>query len=380
MSERSWEFVIVGGGVYGVATAWHLAMAGAEVLVLESRTVASGASGGLGKRGVRANGRDIRELPLMRAAYEAWPTLEAELGHPTGWEQVGHLRLYERHQDVAPAAVRARVQSEAGIPTHHLDSAAARAIEPGLSDVVLGALHCPQDGVADHTATTAGYAACAADAGAVIREGAAVVDVERSTAGEGRATAVVLESGEWIGVHGGVLLLNNTGVPSLVSSSFGRTLPVWTVYPQAMSTDPLDAAPFHSLFGHAHRRLALKMLPDQSVMISGGWRGRWNPERGEAEPLPESVRANFAEAVRVFPALDGLAPAVARTDRAETSCIDDVPIIDRLPEAQNVLIACGWSGHGWAIAPAVAPMIAEWAREGGVAPQLLRPFGLGRFG
>ena len=53
------EFVIVGGGIYGVATAWTLASRGASVVVLEARDVAAGASGGPGKRGVRANGRDI---------------------------------------------------------------------------------------------------------------------------------------------------------------------------------------------------------------------------------------------------------------------------------------------------------------------------------
>lgn len=376
MSERGWEYVIVGGGVYGVATAWHLARAGAEVLVLEGRTVASGASGGLGKRGVRANGRDIRELPLMRAAYDMWPTLAADLNHPTGWERTGHLRLYERHHDVGPAAVRAQIQSRAGIPTRHLESAAVREIEPGVSEVVLGALHCPNDGVADHGATTAGYAARAKDAGAVLQEDAAVAAI---VAKNGRATSVVLERGERIGVRGDVLLLANTGVAPLVSSSFGRSLPVWRMFPQAMSTAPVDPPPFRSLFGHAHRRLALKMLPDGAVMVSGGWRGRWDPERSEAETLPDAVRGNLAEAVRVFPALDGLEPSIVRTDRAESSCIDDIPIIDRLPEAPNVLIACGWSGHGWAIAPAVAPMIAEWARQEGNAPALLRPFGLGRF-
>lgn len=377
MSERGWEYVIVGGGVYGAATAWYLARAGAEVLVLEGRAVASGASGGLGKRGVRANGRDIRELPLMRAAYEMWPTLEADLGHPTGWEQVGHLRLYERHHDVGPAAVRAQVQSAAGIPTRHLELADVREIEPGVSDVVLGALHCPKDGVADHGATTAGYAARASEAGAVIREDAAVSGV---VAQGGRGTSVVLEGGEHIEVRGDVLLLANTGVAPLVSSSFGRSLPVWRVFPQAMCTAPLDQPPFRSLFGHAHRRLALKALPDGSAMVSGGWRGRWDPVRKEPETHPDAVRGNFAEAVRIFPALEGLEPSIVRTDRAESSCIDDIPIIDRLPEAPNVLVACGWSGHGWAIAPAVAPMIAEWAREGGDAPILLRPFGLERFG
>ena len=68
------DFVIVGGGVYGAGVAWELARRGAEVLLVEAQRVASGASGGLGKRGVRANGRDLRELPLMRLAYELWPS------------------------------------------------------------------------------------------------------------------------------------------------------------------------------------------------------------------------------------------------------------------------------------------------------------------
>ena len=86
------EFVIVGGGIYGLATAWTLASRGASVVVLEALDVAAGASGGLGKRGVRANGRDVRELPLMREAYQLWPRLHEMLGSPVGYERVGHLQ------------------------------------------------------------------------------------------------------------------------------------------------------------------------------------------------------------------------------------------------------------------------------------------------
>ena len=68
------DYVIVGGGIHGCAVAWELATRGADVLLLEAKSIASGASGGLGERGVRANGRDLRELPLMRLAYDIWPT------------------------------------------------------------------------------------------------------------------------------------------------------------------------------------------------------------------------------------------------------------------------------------------------------------------
>ena len=90
------DFVIVGGGVYGCGVAWHLAKQGADVLLLEANTIASGASGGLGKRGVRANGRHHAKLPLMAMAYQQWPTLHEEIDHFTGYERCGLLLLIER--------------------------------------------------------------------------------------------------------------------------------------------------------------------------------------------------------------------------------------------------------------------------------------------
>src|SRR5690606_18923805 len=89
------QFVIIGGGVHGCAAAWRLADAGEDVLLLEAGAIASGASGGFGRRGVRANRRDLRELPLMRAAYRIWPELDERLGAATGYERTGGMYLIE---------------------------------------------------------------------------------------------------------------------------------------------------------------------------------------------------------------------------------------------------------------------------------------------
>ncbi|HUU34006.1 MAG TPA: FAD-binding oxidoreductase [Vicinamibacterales bacterium] len=369
------EFVIVGGGIYGAATAWALAGSGASVLVLEAGDLAAGASGGLGKRGVRANGRDLRELPLMRRAYDLWPSLAADLGAETGFERTGHLQLYERHHDIGAAGVRARVQAALGIPTGHLEGGQVRDVEGGLAEKVLGALHAPLDGVADHEATTRAYAAAAVRAGATLRTGAEVARLER--AGD-RIAAVELAGGERVEVGRALLLLNNGGLLELAARQLGCRLPVWNIYPQVVRSTPAAVAPFRSYIGHLHRPVALKMIAGGAVMLSGGWRGRWNPPTRRGETIPASVAGNWAEAVALFPAIADLAPAESLADRAESTCLDLVPIIDRVPGVANAFLACGWSGHGWAIAPAVAPLLADWVR-GAATPELLRPFGLSRF-
>ncbi len=182
--DETHDFVVVGGGVYGAGVAWEFAKRGASVVLLEAETIASGASGGLGKRGVRANGRDVRELALMRVAYERWPRLAEEIGAPTGYERTGHLLLFERresgpHEPLADAPARQWLQEQQGIPTQLLDRDAVRALEPHVNDEIVAALYCPLDGIADHTATTRGLAQAAERLGGEIREHTRVTGLER---------------------------------------------------------------------------------------------------------------------------------------------------------------------------------------------------------
>lgn len=369
------DFVIVGGGVYGCGAAWQLAKQGAEVLLLEANSIAGGASGGLGKRGVRANGRDPRELPLMHMAYDIWPNLHEELDGFTGYERTGHLLLFEREHDFLKAPARAWLQNQKGIPSRLVGQEELREMEPYVGETVQAALFCPKDGVADHTATTRSLAQAARRAGAEIREGTAVTNLEWQ--GD-RITAVVTATEERIPVTHTLLLLANRAVPQLVQDQLGLTLPIWWWLPQVMLTNPIDPMPLRYLIGHAHRVLALKSNPGGEIMVSGGWRGRWNPETSKGETEPEQVAGNLAEAVAVYPCLAGIGVQEATADRWETETIDNIPIIARLPGADNMIIGTGWSGHGWAISPAVTQLIAQWALSG-QQPDLLRPFDYSRF-
>ena len=113
-------------------------------------------------------------------------------------------------------------------------------------------------------------------------------------------------------------------------------------------------------------------------MISGGWLGRWNADAGRAETTPNQVDGNKAEAMAVYPCLAEVSLAEATADRPETCTVDDIPVIDVLPGANNMIVATGWSGHGWAIAPAGNHLLAQWAYTG-TQPDLLRPFRYNRF-
>jgi len=373
------EYLVIGGGIYGTGTAWELATQDKDVVLLEADEIAGGASGGLGKRGVRANGRDPRELPLISIAYDLWPALSEEIGYDTGYKRTGHLLVYEKktggiHGGFESADARRQVQSEFGVPTELLSAESVRGMEPHASDDVVGALYCPDDGVVDHTSATLGLARAARDHGATIHENSPVTGFERA----GDQVTSVVTTNDTFEVEEAVLLLSNTHVPELLESELGIRLPVWTMFPQVIATEPMAEVPVNHLIGHDHRRLALKEIPDDRVMISGGWRGELDETTGEGVTVPERVRGNVDDAQSLYPALKDVAVERADASRRESVTVDRVPIIDTFSTATNVIAATGWSGHGFAISLAINQLVAQWAMEN-TRPDLLAPFSADRF-
>ena len=369
------DFVIIGGGVYGCATAWELASKGAEVCLLEAKTIASGASGGLGSRGVRASGRDVRELPLMEEAYEIWPTLHEQLNGPTRYQRLGQLLLIEEALDLVKLEPQLWLQNQNGIESHLFNEDELRELEPYLSPKIRAAIFTPNDGIADHTLTTQSYANAAKNLGADIREETAVQRLELK--GD-KVSAVITASDERIPVGKAVLLASNAHSQPFLQTELGITLPVWKMQPQVIHTEPVDPQPVRHLIAHASRTLAMKPSLGNRVMISGGWHGVINPGTGQVEAAQDQVDGNLAQAVATYPCLDGVKVEEVSVERSELISQDGVPIIDRFSRAENMVVATGWCGHGWAIAPSTARHIANWMFSN-KRPERLDAFRYSRF-
>lgn len=102
------------------------------------------------------------------------------------------------------------------------------------------------------------------------------------------------------------------------------------------------------------------------------------PGRGTGEVIQDQIEGNVSEAAATYPALRGVKLEAADASRPESTTVDRVPIIDRIPGVENAIFATGWSGHGWAIAPAVSTLLSEWVTKD-MRPRLLEPFSLTRF-
>ena len=348
--------VIVGGGLMGLSTAFHLRRAdpGTRVTVLECARVGAAASGA-SAAGVRAMGRDPAERALALASLARWPGLERELEAPTRYRRSGGLRLALDEATWRAAGPWVAEQRAAGVPVEVVDERVARALAPGIAPGCLGGAHAPNDGQAEAVPATEAFAGAARRLGARVEEGVGV-----------RALAV--ETGRVVGVERGdgvreacdVAIVAAGAWSATLLGGIGVTLPIETRPLQMLLTAP-GAPALRPVLGAFERRLSLKQLDDGAYLIGGGWPARLTDHAGNRyEMLDESVRASLETARAVFPPVGEC--ALARSWAGlEAFTPDDLPILGPVPGISGLLVAAGFSGHGFALSPMIGDILARLA-------------------
>ncbi|WP_435656606.1 NAD(P)/FAD-dependent oxidoreductase [Brucella pituitosa] len=380
MNDAIADFIIIGAGIFGTSLAYHLAATSRSVHIIERHSVASGASGGPGHRGVRANNRDLRELPLAAHALALWPHWSEQLGQNSGYERVGGLSVGEQQSVSGKAGkvtlrARADVQNAYGIKTEILGAESVKALLPQISDKVRYALFNPEDGIADHTVATRAFAQAAVALGAVLEEGQNVVTIFTNT---DKRAVVQLGDGRELVARQAVVLAANTQVPKLLADAFGIELPIWPFNPQVAQIKVGPDLKIDQLVNHQHRTLSIKRADADHITVTGGAVGHWDEATETGVPDLSVLSASLQALAAVFPTAAVNAQVThLEAARADSSSVDQIPIIDQVP-GEPFFYATGWSGHGFAISPAVSEAVATWLTEG-KKPTVLNPFSEARF-
>jgi sarcosine oxidase subunit beta len=368
------EIIVIGGGITGAATALRLAEEGRRVTLLERRAIAGMASGWT-LAGVRQSGRDPAELPLARAAVALWPTLKERLDADVEYRQHGNLRLARTPAEIE--AIRALVDRHAaeGLDLSFLpDNASVRAVAPALSEHVLAASFCPSDGHANPILATRAFAAAAKRRGAVIREGVAARAIRTE---RGRVTGV--ETSEGFVPAGAVVVAAGVNTPALLDP-LGLDLPLRVTLVEVLQTEALPPL-LDQVFGVANADCAGRQEVDGRLRVTTGSR-QWN---GDAADWSEAALAPGAAAIEALRRrVAHILPAMAEAPlhRAWGGLIDltpdALPVLDAPEEVAGLVVAAGFSGHGFCLGPVSGEVAADLAL-GRTPRHDLSPFRLGRF-
>jgi glycine oxidase len=213
--NKTYDAVVVGAGIVGLACAWRGAQRGLSVLVLERDEPGAGASGVAAGMLAPVTEADFGEERLLRANLESrslWPGFAAELRELTGLEtryrETGALVVAADRDDAEELRRLHGLHRSLGLDTEWLVPSACRRHEPGLSPRIGGGILAPADAQVDPRATVGALAAALELAGGELLSGVEVVGIETSggrvqgvrTAGGRVATEqVVIAAGCWSG-------------------------------------------------------------------------------------------------------------------------------------------------------------------------------------
>lgn len=367
------DVVVVGGGAVGVSTAYHLVAAGAgSVLLLERAAELGTGSTGLCAGGFRHQFSSRVNVQLSLASIPLITGFSADHGIPLDVDQDGYLFLLRTDDEWAEYQASAAMQRELGVDVRLLSPVEAAVRIPGLDvEGVLGATFCAQDGIADPAGLTLGYATAARRAGATIRTG---VEVTRIVTDGSRVTGVETTEGP---IATGTVVDAAGPWAALLARTAGVELPIEPIPRVVLVTGPFVGVPTRrtlvidagsSFYFHREGEGVLMGMGDPAQ------RSSFEPrvdERFVAEEL-------LPTALRILPALEDAAIAHRWVGLYEMTP-DRHPIIGRVDGLSGLLLANGFSGHGFMHSPIVGKLIAEIVVDGDAHSVDISSLGLDRF-
>ncbi|MFF2318412.1 FAD-dependent oxidoreductase [Arthrobacter sp. NPDC058097] len=372
---ESTEYAVVGAGLSGAATAWHLAARGHDVAVLERSTPANDAGSSHGSARIfRYAYPEEFYTGLVQEAKTGWDELAALSGKqlitPTGAVDYGNIRQPER----LAAVLEAR-----GIEHELLTADEARLRWPHIAFDTQVLWH-PDAGVIDAHESVASMVDQAVAHGAELHNNWAVASITASnggyvlTSGDGRslrAANVIVAAGGWL-----PQLLGSLSLPS----SFLAGMPAIEVrqeqayhFPYAEGTDH-DASPWPTFI---HKRAGWQAygLPGGR---DAGFRGQKVAEYNGGKILPSAAdqdgQINPDNRRRVIEYVEQYLPGLVPEPYAETTCLfTNAPTEDFiLDRADGITILSPCSGHGAKFAPLIGRLAADLATGTGTVPDQFR--------
>jgi len=375
--------VVIGGGIVGCSTAYHLAHLGyTDTVLVEKHMLTSGstfhAAGLVGQLRTSAN-----ITQLLGNSVELYKRLEAETGQATGWKMNGGLRLAcnaERWTEVRRQATTAK---SFGLEMHLLSAKEAQDLWPIMEvDDVVGAAFLPTDGQANPSDITMALAKGARMQGVTISEETLVTSIEVV---DGVVRAVVTDKGR---IECEKVVICAGQWTRTLAATIGVNVPLVPVEHQYVITEPFTP--------EVPRNLPTLRDPDRLTyykeevggLVMGGYEPNPVPWAVKGIPVPFQFQLLDSDWDHFAPTMElaiGRVPSLAQAgirqliNGPESFTPDGNFILGEAPEVRNVFIGAGFNAFGIAAGGGAGQALAEWVHDG-TAPYDLWVVDIRRFG
>lgn len=355
----------------GCSIAYNLARRGVRrVVVLERDEIGRGATADAAG-GIRLQFSTETNIALSKISLDVWEHYRDLFGLEISFRQQGYLFLLTSSDEVETFRGTMALQQRHGVPVEWVTPDDIRRLNPAVDTRdVLGGTFCPKDGWADTYAATMGFAQAARSLGVEFQEG---VPATGFTIEGGRVRGV-RTSQEVIGTDLAIICAGP--YTHEVGAMAGLDIPVLPYRRMSFITEPFDRIPA-SVPMTVDFATGLYFHPESHGFLFG----MANPD--EPSSFDKTVDDDWM--VRTVEELCRRAPAFedARVLRGWAGFYeitpDDNPVLGYVDGVDGMIVAAGFSGHGFMQGPAIGICIAELVTTGRATSVDIEPFSPRRF-
>ncbi|MDD9995307.1 MAG: FAD-binding oxidoreductase [Dehalococcoidia bacterium] len=368
MPERSADVVVIGAGVSGLASAYYLAKAGKDVVVVDKGTVGGEASG---RNGGMISER-VDEPPMIPMGVESlkiWPTLDDELAYPTEFTHEGRLQVAVSEEEMGDLYTEREEALRHGLSVELLDPSEIQGLIPEITGRTLGGLFFANGGHANPQRTVQAFAWAFQDLGGRLYQNTAVTGM--SIVGE-RVSSVETAAGS---IEADMVVAAAGPQTGLLADMVGIHVPVAPARVEILATAPLEPLFDIALVGNGlYGRQAAR-----GNLLFGGGPHEWidvdlvtDPHKPNT-PLIRNIARRLAE---LLPRVADV-PVIRSWAGVVEQAPDYLPIIDIADGLSNYVVVTA-SAHGFGIAPATGKAVSDLVLYGESRIDI-SALGLGRF-
>lgn len=353
MSRTVCDVVIVGAGILGCATAFHLARkTGMRIIVVEKGSIASGMTKRSGAL-VHTYQPSETESRLALASLHDFENWKALTGGPCGFTKTGCL--------IVGGEPHAAILREQAGKNRILTPQDVKDLEPNANvDNISLAVYDAQAGYSDPVQATQTLATRAREYGVTFKTGTMLKSIRTSV---GRITSVETTTGD---IETLAVVLTTGAWTDRLLKSLGIQIGIQNTRAQVVFFDrPAELKQGHTaivdLTTGAHFRPHTFGLTMGSLNVSA-------VEEKNPDSFDESVSMSYVADVQKRIAVRLPAMDQARYIRGHAgvfdATLDGRPIISRVPDMESLFVAAGFHNQGYALAPAVGACLAEMVADG----------------
>ncbi|MGD2157890.1 MAG: FAD-dependent oxidoreductase [Anaerolineales bacterium] len=368
---KSAEIIIIGGGVMGASTAYHLAARGQKnILLLEKEQFFGQGATGRCAGGVRYQFATEINIKLSKESLPMLERFEDEIGNPVDYRKIGYLFLITEEKDIPVFKKHVQLQNRLCVPTVWLDGDEVRQRIPimQLEDVLAGTV-CERDGIADPNGVVMGYISAAQRLGVNTQTGQEVTNIRIR---DGKATGIETQDG----IVSAPIIVNAAGPWSgIICQKAGVSIPITPLRRQWLTTTPLTQLPDDFPFVIDFSK-SLYFHPEGDGLLTG----MSNPN--ETPGFDQTVDPNWEvihleAAITRMPILE-MAGLTSRIAGLYENTPDAHPIFGETP-IEGFFLVTGFSGHGFMHGPIAGKLLSEIILDGESKTVDVSMLGLNRF-